>query len=267
MSEDLRRFLDEDVGAGDVTTALTVPPGEARATVFCEEDAVVAGVEEAVGVFGLMGVECEVFIDDGGNANKGDAVMGVRGRMAAILTCERTALNFLMRMSGIATATSLATKLCAPTKVAGTRKTTPGFRKYEKRAIELGGGLAHRHGLYDAVLIKDNHIKAAGGLAAAMDAAMDAPYAMSVQVEAETLVDAVTAAKMGADSILVDNLPPSRIAEIRDAVKAIDPDITVEASGGVDLDNVASYSGVADVVSMGSLTHSARAVHFSLDLD
>ncbi len=267
MSEGLRRFLEEDVGGGDVTTELTVPPGNARGTVFCEGDAVIAGMEEAVGIFGLMGVECQVLVNDGKSVEKGAPVMTVSGPKASILTCERTALNFLMRMSGIATATSLASRLCAPTKVAGTRKTTPGFREYEKKAIALGGGLPHRHGLYDAVLIKDNHIKAAGGLAEAMEAALEAPCSMPVEVEVETLGDAVTAAKMGADAILVDNLPPARVAAIRDAVKNINAKITVEASGGVDIDNVASYSGSADVISMGSLTHSVRAIQFSLDLE
>lgn len=266
MSEDLRVFLEEDVGKGDVTTALTVPSGSSKATIICEDNAIVAGIEEAVGIFNLMDIKCEVFVHDGERTSKGDAVMRISGQKASILTCERTALNFLMRMSGIATATAMAAELCAPAKVAGTRKTTPGFRKYEKKAIELGGGLSHRHGLYDAILIKDNHIMAAGGLVEAMDAVLDAPYSMSVEVEVETLSDAVTAAKMGADIILVDNLPPSEVAAIRDAVKAIDPDISIEASGGINFENIASYSGTADIISMGALTHSVKAVQFSLDL-
>lgn len=263
----MRRFLEEDLGSGDVTTKLTVPPGDGTASIICEESAVVAGIEEAAGIFSLLGVSSEIVVKDGETVESGTLIMKVSGSLASIVTGERTALNFMMRMTGIATSTSKAAKLCSPSKVAGTRKTTPGFREYEKKAIILGGGLPHRYGLYDAILIKDNHIRAAGGIAEAMEAALKAEYSMALEIEVESMEDAVTAAKMGADIILVDNKSPEEVEAYSEAVKAIDPDIKIEASGGISMDNIASYAGTADIISMGSLTHSVKAVQFSLDVN
>lgn len=266
----LAAFLAEDVRTGDITTELTVPDSEGTAVICCEENAVAAGLRYAGMVFGLMGVECALSADDGDRVAAGQEVMRLTGPLRGIMTCERTALNVLMRMSGIATATARVLESCRARnpdiRIAGTRKTTPGFRYFEKKAVEMGGGEPHRFALDDMMLIKDNHIKAAGGVAEAMEASLDAPYPMKVEIEVVTVEDAVTAAKMGADIIMIDNRSPEETAGFRDAIKAIDPKITVEASGGINASNAADYSCSADLISMGSLTHSVRAVQFSLDI-
>lgn len=263
-------FLAEDVGTGDITTELTTPDSRGRATIHCEENAVVAGLRYAGMVFELMGVDYELIAEDGSRVEEGQEVMRLEGPLRGIMSCERTALNIIMRMSGIATATAAVLESCRARnpkiRIAGTRKTTPGFRYFEKAAIAMGGGEPHRFALDDMMLIKDNHIKAAGGVAEAMEASLDAPYSMKVEIEVDTVEDAMTAAKMGADIIMVDNRTPEETARFRDAIKAINEDIIVEASGGITAENAPEYSSSADMISMGSLTHSVRAVQFSLDI-
>lgn len=263
-------FLAEDVGTGDITTELTTPDSRGRATIHCEESAVVAGLRYAGMVFELMGVDYELIAEDGSRVEEGQEVMRLEGPLRGIMSCERTALNIIMRMSGIATATAAVLESCRARnpkiRIAGTRKTTPGFRYFEKAAIAMGGGEPHRFALDDMMLIKDNHIKAAGGVAEAMEASLDAPYSMKVEIEVDTVEDAMTAAKMGADIIMVDNRTPEETARFRDAIKAINEDIIVEASGGITAENAPEYSSSADMISMGSLTHSVRAVQFSLDI-
>ena len=263
-------FLAEDVRTGDITTELTTPDARGRATIHCEESAVVAGLRYAGMVFELMGVDYELIAEDGSRVEEGQEVMRLEGPLRGIMSCERTALNIIMRMSGIATATAAVLESCRARnpkiRIAGTRKTTPGFRYFEKAAIAMGGGEPHRFALDDMMLIKDNHIKAAGGVAEAMEASLDAPYSMKVEIEVDTVEDAMTAAKMGADIIMVDNRTPEETARFRDAIKAINEDIIVEASGGITAENAPEYSSSADMISMGSLTHSVRAVQFSLDI-
>ncbi|MDD2778834.1 MAG: carboxylating nicotinate-nucleotide diphosphorylase [Candidatus Methanomethylophilaceae archaeon] len=263
-------FLAEDVRTGDITTELTTPDSRGRATIHCEENAVVAGLRYAGMVFELMGVDYELIAEDGSRVEEGQEVMRLEGPLRGIMSCERTALNIIMRMSGIATATAAVLESCRARnpkiRIAGTRKTTPGFRYFEKAAIAMGGGEPHRFALDDMMLIKDNHIKAAGGVAEAMEASLDAPYSMKVEIEVDTVEDAMTAAKMGADIIMVDNRTPEETARFRDAIKAINEDIIVEASGGITAENAPEYSSSADMISMGSLTHSVRAVQFSLDI-
>lgn len=267
--KDIERFLREDIGRGDLTADL-IPDKNKKGSIMCESDAIVAGIEEACAVFGLLGVNAHPTVEDGDRLKPGQRFISITGPVRGIVTAERTALNFLMRMSGIATATAEATELLGKdsgTRVCGTRKTTPGFRKYEKKAIRLGGGAEHRFGLYDMILIKDNHIKACGSVEAAMKAAKNSQFHVKVEIEVNNLEDAVTVAKMGADVIMADNMEPERVRELRNAVKEIAPHVLVEASGDITLDNIAEYAGCADLVSMGSLTHSVTAVQFSLDLD
>ncbi len=269
-SDDIDRFLREDIGTGDITTSMFVPDIAGQAVIRCEQDAVVAGLEEASEIFSRMGVRSESLIGDGDRVKADTEVMRVSGPLRSILTCERTALNMMMRMSGIATMVSDATAICRrksqTVKVAGTRKTTPGFRRYEKKAIVLGGGDPHRYGLYDLILIKDNHIKAVGGVMNAMEIAMDAPYNMKVEIEVENETDAAIAARCGADIIMMDNRSPEEAERIYNVVKSIDPGIMVEASGRITLDNISDYADRADRISMGAVTHSVKAVHFSLDI-
>lgn len=268
--KDIERFLLEDIGRGDLTADLVVPDTSGRASVVCEGDAVVAGIEEACMVFTLLGADASPVVSDGDRVVAGDRIISVTGPIRSIITAERTALNLLMRMSGIATATARAAELLGEdsgTKVCGTRKTTPGFRKYEKKAIRLGGGAEHRFGLYDMILIKDNHIKACGSVKTAMTEAKKTQFHVKVEIEVSNVADAVTVAEMGADIIMADNMKPEEVRDLRDAVKKVSPGALVEASGDITLDNVADFAGCADLVSMGSLTHSVTAVQFSLDLD
>jgi len=268
--DDLRRFLDEDIGQGDITTEIIVPEGDGKAEITCEDDAVVAGLLEAEEIFQIMGLVTEILVKDGTRVRKGTAVAVVSGSKNKIMTSERTALNIMMRMSGIATMTNDIVTECRRIDpnivVAGTRKTTPGFRAFEKKAIILGGGDPHRYGLYDRVLIKDNHIKAAGGVLNAMQLSKNVPSGIKVEIEVENISDAVIAAENRADIIMIDNQSPSETKKIMEKIKSIDPNILVEASGRITPDNAKEYAGSADIISLGALTHSVKAVHFSLNI-
>ena len=268
---DLQRFLDEDIGSGDITTEIFVPEGDGTATITCEDDAVVAGLEEAAEIFSLLGVKSKLFVKDGQRVKKGTMVMEISGSKKSILTAERTALNMMMQMSGVATITNKILEGCKKINpniiIAGTRKTTPGFRKYEKKAIELGGGWPHRFGLYDAVLIKDNHITAAGGVKEAMKFAKNVPSGIKVEIEVENITDAIAAAECNPDIIMIDNCSPEETEKLRDAIKKVNPRILVEISGRITIKNVKTYSSFADIISLGALTHSVKAIHFSLNYE
>ena len=269
--DDIDRFLEEDIGSGDVTTLAFVPNVGGTATITCEDDAVVAGLEEAELTFSKLGVVARRLVDDGTFVKRGTPVMEMCGPARGITTAERTALNIMMRMSGIATMVHEATERCRPfsdsVKIAGTRKTTPGFRKFEKKAIILGGGDPHRYGLYDLVLIKDNHIAAAGGIENVMEMTLNLEYNLKVEVEVENAHDAEVAAKCGADIIMLDNRTPEEAKELYELIKSIDPNILVEVSGRITLDNVADYAACADRISLGCITHSVKAIHFSLSME
>lgn len=268
---DLRRFLDEDVGKGDITTDIFVPDIPGKATIVCEEDATIAGLEEASEIFRLLGVTCTPLVSDGDLVKKDTKVVSLKGPLRGILTGERVALNFLMRMSGIATATASITKEIRKRdqtlRIAGTRKTTPGFRYFEKKAIRIGGGWTHREGLYDMVMVKDNHIAACGGLENVLERVNLVPDGISIEVEVTNLDDGILAAQRGVDIIMADHMSPEETRSLRDAVKRIDPNILIEASGNITASNVSDYAGCADIVSLGSLTHSSTAIHFSLDVE
>ncbi len=268
--QDLKRFLDEDVGKGDITTEIFIPDNYGTASILCEEDSVVAGLEEAQGIFKLLNVESKLLTGDGCRVRKGMIVMTLSGPLKGILTGERTALNFLMRMSGIATATASIIEVVRTQddniKIAGTRKTTPGFREFEKKAIALGGGWPHRNGLYDMIMIKDNHILACGGIENAMKKAKNAPQGIMIDVEVSNIDDGMIAAKYGADIIMADHMTPADTKMLRDVAKKINPEVLIEASGNITKDNVLDFTNCADMISLGALTHSVKAVHFSLDI-
>ena len=269
--KNLEAFLNEDIGRGDLTTQLVVPDVGSKASIICEEDAVVAGIEEACEIFSIMGADAIPVVKDGERVKAGDRVISITGPAQKVITAERTALNFLMRMSGIATETSKAIDLLSEkdsnVRVCGTRKTTPGFRRYEKKAIRLGGGAEHRFGLDDMILIKDNHIKACGSIKNAMTRALKTQFHVKIEIEVNNTEDAMIAVEMGADVIMADNMAPEDVRMLREAVKEKNPKVLVEASGNITLKNVADYAGCADLVSMGSLTHSSKAVHFSMDMN
>lgn len=265
---DLRSFLEEDAGSGDITSDIFVPKGDGIAEMICEDDAVVSGLREAAEIFEIVGVKFEPLVKDGGRVKPGTKVADITGPNRGILTGERTALNIMMRMSGISTMTNNILEECRKVNkniiIAGTRKTTPGFREFEKRAISLGGGWTHRYGLYDAVLIKDNHIQAAGGVANAMELAKNVPSGMTVEIEIENIDDAEIAAKYGPDIIMIDNQSHEEIGKIYRRIKEIDPKIKVEVSGRITAETAKDYAKDCDIISIGALTHSVKAVHFSL---
>ncbi|MCL2607587.1 MAG: carboxylating nicotinate-nucleotide diphosphorylase [Methanomassiliicoccaceae archaeon] len=267
----LKKFLEEDVRNGDVTTDLLVPDKDGTADIVCESDAIAAGLEEASILFTDGGIKCELRVSDGAHVDKGTMVMTLSGPLKKIITIERTALNIMMRMSGIATATNEVLGICRNVneniKISGTRKTAPGLRYFDKKAIILGGGDPHRYGLDDAVLVKDNHIKAAGGMENVVRSLRSAPFTKKIEIEVENIDDAVLAAEC-ADIILIDNASPSKTKEIAEAVRK-KRDVMIEVSGNITKENAADYAklaGLVDMISMGSLTHSVRAIHFSLNV-
>lgn len=264
---DIVRFLEEDVGSGDITTRLTVPDVDGRAAIVVEENAVIAGLDEVEAVFRMVGCDVETLVKNGDSVKAGTRVASVSGPLRGLITAERTALNFLMQMSGVATATSAAVVACDnKIVIAATRKTTPGFSAFEKKAVEIGGGDPHRMGLDSMIMIKDNHIKACGSVRNAMDKVGKAPFCYKIEVEVDNLDDAMTAAEMGADIIMADNTSPKLTKEIADAVKNVNSRILIEASGNMTLERLKDYVGIADIVSLGCLTHSAKSIQFSMDI-
>ena len=272
MKSKLQEYLREDIGSGDITTELLVPPEQkGTARIVAKERCVLAGVLEASEVFMELGAKAVVKRKDGTVAKPGDVVLTVSGSARSLLTGERLALNFLMRMSGIATVTNHLLVKCRKinpgVRIAATRKTTPGFREFEKRAVSLGGGDPHRFGLDDAILIKDNHINVAGGVAEALRRAKGSSFTKKVEIEVETRKDAFVALDAGADIIMLDNFGPDDARALYGELKKRRPEVIVEASGGIRPDNIEEYADAADVISLGWLTHSVRSIDFSMSVD
>lgn len=271
MGETVRRALAEDIGTGDVTTLFTVPEEtQAVARMVAKAPGVVAGLPVAVSALLHIdpALDVEQLVEEGERVEPGQTLLTVSGAARSILTGERVALNFVQRLSGIATKTARFVELAAGTKarIVDTRKTTPGLRSLEKYAVRVGGGHNHRFGLYDAVLIKDNHIAASGGITQAVSRAFAlAPHTMTVTVECDTLAQVQEAVEAGADIILLDNMS---IVQLEQAIEIIAGQTATEASGGVNEDTVAAIAltGV-DIISVGALTHSAPALDISLDLE
>jgi len=268
MEEILRLALSEDIGGGDVTTLSTVPEGNvSRGRFIAKEPLVVCGLPAAARVFALVDERVRVtpVFAEGGEAKKGDVIASVEGPSRGILTGERTALNFLQRLSGVATGTREAVKRVEGTQavIVDTRKTTPGMRNLEKYAVRVGGGVNHRIGLYDGVLIKDNHIRAAGGITEAVEGARrSAHHLLKIEVEVEDFTQLREALDCRADVIMLDNMS---LADMANAVRIVNGRALTEASGNMgerDLREVAQ-TGV-DLISIGALTHSARAMDISL---
>jgi nicotinate-nucleotide pyrophosphorylase (carboxylating) len=267
--ETLRRALEEDIGPGDVTTEACVPESRtARGRFLAREPLVLAGTPLLPLIYRLRGgVYDLVFLkQDGDRCVDGEAIAQVYGRAHTLLECERVALNFLQRLSGVATAARLFADRVAGTncRVLDTRKTTPGLRLLEKLATEAGGVTNHRLGLYDAVLIKNNHIAAAGGVRHAIERTR-AASGLPIQIEVRTREELREALDANAERLLLDNLTPEEAAEW---VREIGGRATVELSGGVTADNVRAYAEAgADFVSSGAMTHSARAMDLSFRLE
>lgn len=270
----IRDWLAEDIGTGDVTTMATVPPGHvSRGIIHAKEAGVIAGLPLARMVFAEVdpSLVFQACVSDGDRVERGTVLAVVEGSTHSILTGERLALNLMQRMSGIATKTRVYVEAASgyPARIVDTRKTTPGHRALEKYAVRVGGGYNHRFGLYDAVMIKDNHIKAAGGITAAVAAAKSRiPHTMAVEVEAENADQAAEAARAGAHIVMFDNMSPEAMKEAAAIVRSIAPHVVLEASGGIKPERVAEVaaSGV-DIISVGGLTHSFQALDISLDLN
>ncbi len=260
--------LAEDIGAGDVTTDATVPDDAVgTAALLVKEPGVVCGLGVAETAFRALDpdVRFEAFVSDGDVVESPAVVARVTGSERAILTAERVALNFLGRLSGIATLTRRYVEAVDGTGAAvlDTRKTTPGLRALEKHAVASGGGRNHRFGLDDAVLIKDNHLRAAGSLSSAVELVRRAT-SLPIEVECETLDQVGEALELGVDAILLDNMT---LDELRDAVALTNRRASLEASGGVDLDTIRAVAETGvDEISVGALTHSARSLDVSLEL-
>ena len=271
----VRRALAEDVGDGDVTTLATVPAAaSAQAMMIAREPLVLAGLALAEEAFRQLapGVETQRFLQDGERAGQGARLLRVRGPAQALLTAERVALNFVQRLSGIATLTAQFVEAVRGTRarILDTRKTTPGLRRLEKYAVACGGGANHRFGLFDRVLIKDNHLAALrdappNAIAAAVERARARFPQLKVEVEADTLEQVRQAVAARADIILLDNMTP---AQLRAAVTLVNGAAQTEASGGVTLATVRALAETGvDFISVGALTHSARAVDIALDFE
>lgn len=272
MDHDLLRFLEEDLGSGDITTRALVSGGDrVRASLVARQACIVCGLDEAAAVFAHLGAKVERLARDGDRVGAATPVLRVDGPAAAVLTGERLALNLLMRMSGIATLTRRLQDAVGARnpacRVAATRKTTPGFRKFEKRAVEVGGGDPHRFGLFDAFLVKDNHLLVERDVRAAVARCRALDPTKLLQVEADRPAQAFEAAEAGADAVLLDNFSPADAERTYRQLKARFPKLMVEVSGGITPQNVADYAMAADRISMGFLTHSAPAVDFGLDVE
>ena len=271
----IEEMLAEDMGYGDLTTEVLLPPDVTiAAKIVAKQGGILAGTVEAATAFEIMGARAESLKSEGDLITSGEIVMRVEGPARSILTAERTVLNLLMRMSGVATATremvDRARKVKPNIIIAATRKVVPLFAYFDKRAVKLGGGDTHRFRLDDCVLIKDNHIKLVGGIAGALRRAKKAGFSKKIEIEVNKAKDAIEAAKAGADIIMFDNMAPD---EIKHAVKLLDElrlrdKVLLEASGEINPENVAEYaaSGV-DIISSSYMTFRAPALDMSLEID
>jgi nicotinate-nucleotide pyrophosphorylase (carboxylating) len=294
----VRRALEEDIGTGDATVAATIPPqAVARAHILSRQTLVCAGMPLAEKVFRALDPEMKVIClhNDGSFVEPGEKLVQIKGKAGAIITGERTALNFLAHLCGIATLTRRFVEQLAATKtrIRDTRKTIPGLRALEKYAVKTGGGNNHRVGLYDAILLKENHIAAGGGIKAALDkahtyvspkrppprtaSAYDAsgldpeevgPGPLPVQIEVRDERELREAIRAGAEAVLLDNMTVPQAANCVKVARALRPDCVIEISGGITLENARAYAETgADFLSSGMLTHSASAANLSLLVD
>ena len=276
IKEKIEEFLDEDIGYGDITSETLIPITQtARATLYYKEPGVVSGLTEASTVFNILGCNVKHHKNDGEKTEAREPLLSVKGSARALLMGERLALNIVGRMAGIATETAKIVESVAErnpdTRVAATRKTLPGFREFDKRAVVHGGGDPHRFGLDDCVLIKDNHLELVPSVTEAVKRARaGVSFTKMIEIEVRSLEDAVEAAKAGADIIMFDNMTP---AEIKTNLKKLEElslrqGIIYEASGGITSSNAGDYAEAgADIISMGALTHSIRSLDVKFEIE
>lgn len=274
LEERLKKILAEDVGQGDVTSAAVVPKNLiVDSVIIAKEEGIIAGIEEAMILAKSLGLNAKPEAADGDVIKNGDLILKISGNARAILSAERTMLNLLSRMSGIATTTrnlsEMLQKANLNVKVAATRKTAPGLLYFDKKAVLIGGGDPHRLRLDDMILIKDNHIAIAGSVEKAVKKAKTASFSKKIEVEVSSISDALKAAKAGVDIVMLDNFPPQKV---KDAVRSLKKagffgKVLLEVSGGITEQNLLEYaSAQVDLISMGSLTHSTKALDMSLEI-
>jgi nicotinate-nucleotide pyrophosphorylase (carboxylating) len=268
LRESIKSFLFEDIGSGDITSSALFDAGQMAQAVFvAKEHLIAAGLETvAAQVFAVANPQiiCRALATDGQRVAPGDILLEIAGPVLDLLKAERVALNLTQRLSGIAGLTAKYIELVAdlPVKIVDTRKTTPGLRALEKYAVRVGGGHNHRFSLSDGILIKDNHIEAAGSIKQAVDKMRHAPHTLRIEVEAETISQLEECLACGVDAVLLDNMS---CETMREAVKIAAGKIILEASGGVNLHNVREIAATGvDIISIGALTHSATACDISM---
>ena len=262
LIKDVENFIEEDLGYDDFSCTI-VPNKSTEAIISTKEDCIVAGIKEAESIFCYLGIQAETTLQDGDSLKKGDIIFKLNGEAVSILRAERLTLNFLGHLSGIATLTHSDT-----TRVACTRKTTPGLRKFEKLAVIAGGGDPHRFNLSDLIMIKDNHLKLMG-LEAAIKASRKTSFTRKIEVEVESAGDALLAAKLGADIIMLDNMQPEEVLGTLGLLKekGLRDSVIVEASGRISQANLEVYAKTGvDVISMGSLIHKSRWIDINLEI-
>lgn len=276
LRESLIRFLREDIATGDLTSEYVVDKDlKSSSFIICKsESAVVAGLEEAKTIFDICKCESKNLVKDGTVVKKGSMVMSVKGNTRSILKAERTALNLLMRMSGIATDTrkyvDIAKAVSKNIRITGTRKTAPGLRYFDKKSIQLGGGYPHRNTLDEMILIKDNHLAVTKSIAEAITMARrKAGKNIMIECEVIDMKSAVESINSGADIIMLDNFSPQRAKKSISYLKkaGLRKKILIEISGGVNLVNIKEYAyALPDMISVGSLTHSSKSIDFSMEM-
>ena len=276
LEQVLRTFLAEDIGYGDITTnSLVLPGDEAEGVIISKSNGVIAGIEETLALLDLIGCKGKQLVGGGDRIKQGAKIVSATGPARSLLTVERTLLNLLSHMSGVATATADLVEIArreskGKVKVACTRKTLPGLRYFQKRAVEIGGGDTHRLRLDDAVIIKDNHLAIEGSIEECVRTAKSkVSFTKKIEVEATTSDQVVEAARAGADIVLLDNMSPAEVKKSLDLLKKEDlrNRVLAEASGDITLENIASYARTGvDIISVGAITHSVRAVDMSLEI-
>jgi nicotinate-nucleotide pyrophosphorylase (carboxylating) len=264
-------YLSEDLGdRGDITSDNLFSNEQAKAKIISKENCVIAGIKVAEEIFSRTGAKSTFLYIDGELIKKGSTVAEIKGPARAILKAERLVLNIIGKMSGIATETRVLVEKCKninpSVEVAATRKTTPGFRRFEKKAVEIGGGESHRSGLFDEIMIKDNHIKIAGSVETTLKKITKKVKNVIIEIEVENEKDALIAAKYKIDFIMLDNFDPANAKLVTKKIKQLNKDIKVEISGGITKENIIKYAPFADRISLGYITHSARSRDFSLEI-
>jgi len=265
----IKMALREDIGERDITSSAISKNSFIHSKIIAKEEGIIAGISLAIACFEEIDAKIKIkkIKSDGEVVKEGSTILEITGCGESILSCERTAINFLASLSGIATLTSKFVKLAYPCKIYDTRKTTPGFRRQEKYAVRIGGGHNHRFGLFDEVLIKDNHIKIAGGIKNAILRVRREYPKKKIEVETENLNDVKEAISQGIDIIMLDNFSLGEMEEAISIIRKENKEIKIETSGGINLSNIKEIARLSpDIISIGALTHSAPSLDLSLEV-